>query len=64
MPKKEEIIKLVHRALEYETRINLHRFPVTIGFTDGAVIREGEVERLAEKNSPSSMRRQLKACAA
>jgi len=49
MPKKEEMIKLVHRALEYETRINLHRFPVTIGFTDGAVILEGEVERLAAK---------------
>lgn len=49
MPTKEEMIKLVHRALEFEPRINLHRFPVTIGFIDGAVILEGEVERLAAK---------------
>ena len=49
MPTKKEMIKLVHRALEFEPRINLHRFPVTIGFIDGAVILEGEVERLAAK---------------
>ena len=49
MPNEEEMIKLVHRALEFEPRINLHRFPVTIGFIDGAVILEGEVERLAAK---------------
>ena len=49
MPRKDNVIKEVRGALEYEPRINLHRFPVTIGFTDGAVILEGEVERLAAK---------------
>lgn len=49
MPQKEDVIREVHGALEYEPRINLHRFRVTIGFTDGAVILEGEVERLAAK---------------
>jgi len=49
MSQKNHVIREVQGALEYETRINLHRFPVAIGFTDGAVILEGEVERLAAK---------------
>lgn len=49
MSQKDDVIREVRGALEYEPRINLHRFPVTIGFADGAVILEGEVERLAAK---------------
>ncbi len=49
MPDRNAVIKRVHRALEYETRINLHRHPVTIGFTDGAVILDGEVPDVAAK---------------
>lgn len=48
-PQKNEVIKEVHRALEYEPRINLHRYPVSVGFDDGAVILEGEVGRVAAK---------------
>jgi osmotically-inducible protein OsmY len=46
---KDEVIKQVHRALEHEPRINLHRYPVVIGYTDGAVILEGEVTDVAAK---------------
>ncbi len=49
MPTKDEVIKRVQRALEYEPRINLHRHPIKIGFTDGAVVLEGEVEHIAAK---------------
>lgn len=49
MAERNEVIRKVHRALEYEPRINLHRFPVTVGFTEGAVILEGEVGRLSAK---------------
>lgn len=49
MTQKHKVIKEVQRALEYEPRINLHRFPVTVGFTDGAVILEGEVGQLSAK---------------
>ena len=49
MSRKDDVIRAVRGALEYEPRINLHRFPVAIGFADGAVILEGEVERLAAK---------------
>jgi osmotically-inducible protein OsmY len=49
MPDKHEIIKEVHRALEFETRINLHRHPIGIGFADGAVVLEGETVDVAAK---------------
>jgi hypothetical protein len=49
MPGKEETIKQVHHALEYETRVNLHRYPLRIGYTDGAVVLEGEVGDVATK---------------
>ena len=49
MPDKDEVIKRVHRALEYEPRINLHRYPVKIGFVDGAVVLEGDVGHVGAK---------------
>ena len=49
MPGKDEVIKLVHHALEYEPRVNLHRYPVRIGYADGAVVLEGEVGDVATK---------------
>jgi osmotically-inducible protein OsmY len=49
MPGKEEVIKRVHHALEYEPRVNLHRYPVRIGYADGAVVLEGEVGDIATK---------------
>ena len=46
---KQEIIKRVHQALEFDPRINLHRHPVQIGCTERVVIMEGEVESVAAK---------------
>jgi osmotically-inducible protein OsmY len=49
MSGKEEVIRRVHQALEYEPRVNLHLYPVRIGYTDGAVVLEGEVGDVAAK---------------
>lgn len=49
MTNREEIIRLVQKALEYESRINVHRFPIEVDFTDSAVILEGEVGHPAAK---------------
>ncbi|HSN41547.1 MAG TPA: BON domain-containing protein [Burkholderiales bacterium] len=49
MPDRSEVIKRVRRALEHEPHINLHRHPVAIGFTDGAVVLEGEMPDVAAK---------------
>jgi osmotically-inducible protein OsmY len=49
MPGKEEVIRRVHQALEYEPRVNLHLHPVRIGYADGAVVLEGEVGDVATK---------------
>ena len=49
MPGKEEVIRRVQRALEYEPLVNLHRRPIKIDFVEGAVVLEGEVEHLAAK---------------
>lgn len=49
MPNKDVVLKLVHRALEHEPRINLHRYPIKIDFVEGGVILEGEVEHVGVK---------------
>jgi len=49
MSDKNQIVKQVHRALEFETRINLHRHPIAISFADGAAVLEGEVADVAAK---------------
>jgi osmotically-inducible protein OsmY len=49
MVNREEILKRVQKALEHEPRINLHRHPVRIDYSDGAVILEGEVRDPAAK---------------
>jgi osmotically-inducible protein OsmY len=46
---KDDIVRNVRAALEYEPRVNLHRHPITIGYADGAVVLEGEVESVAAK---------------
>ena len=43
MPDREEIIRLVQKELESEARINVHRYPIEVDFTDSVVILEGEV---------------------
>jgi osmotically-inducible protein OsmY len=49
MGQKEAVVKQVHGLLEYEPRIKLHRYPIKIGFSGGAVVLEGEVESIAAK---------------
>lgn len=49
MRSREAVIKLVQRALEHEPRINIHRYPIKVGFADSAVILEGEVGHPAAK---------------
>lgn len=43
MGHREDVIRRVQKLLEYETRVNLHRYPIRIDFSDSAVILEGEV---------------------
>ncbi len=44
------IVRKVHSRLEFERRVNLHRFPLRIEFSpDGNVVLEGEVESIAAK---------------
>lgn len=49
MPNKDEVIKRVHRALEHEPRINLHRYPIKIDFVEGGVVLEGVVDDVGVK---------------
>jgi osmotically-inducible protein OsmY len=49
MVDKSEITRRVHAALEREPRVNLHRYPIAIGYADEAVVLEGEVESIAAK---------------
>ncbi|MDP1537010.1 MAG: BON domain-containing protein [Burkholderiales bacterium] len=49
MPDKNAVIKQVRKALEHDTRINLHRHPVRIGHAGDVVMLEGEVESVAAK---------------
>src|SRR3972149_5053426 len=49
MVQKQAVVRQVHGLLEYEPRINLHRYPIKIDFADGALVLEGEVENIAAK---------------
>jgi osmotically-inducible protein OsmY len=42
-------IKQIRAALERDTRINLHRFPINIVMQNGDLVLEGEVEDIAAK---------------
>ena len=46
---QERVLREVHAALEHEPRINLHRHPVKIEWSDGVLTLEGEVEHVAAK---------------
>jgi osmotically-inducible protein OsmY len=49
MLNKEEILKKVQAALEFEPRINLHRYPIHLDFSEGALTLEGVTENVAAK---------------
>ena len=42
MANREDVIRLVQKALEHEPRINIHRHPIHIASADGTVTLEGE----------------------
>jgi osmotically-inducible protein OsmY len=49
VPKTTELTKKIRAALERDTRINLHRFPVRIAMQNGDIILAGEIENVAAK---------------
>lgn len=46
---RDRVLKEVRAALERDPRINLHRYPVKMEFSDGVLTLEGEVEHVAAK---------------
>ena len=49
MSDKEQILKIVRASFEREPRINLHKFPVRMDFSDGVLTLEGEAQHVAAK---------------
>ena len=49
MANKGQVLTAVRAALEREPRINLHKYPVRMDFSDGVLTLEGEVEHVAAK---------------
>jgi len=49
MSGKAQILKVVRTAFERELRINLHKYPVRMDFSDGVLTLEGEAEHVAAK---------------
>lgn len=49
MVDKSHVIKAVTASFEREPRINLHKYPVRMDFSDGVLTLEGEAEHVAAK---------------
>jgi osmotically-inducible protein OsmY len=49
LAERDRVLKEVRAALEREPRINLHKYPVQMAFSDGVLTLEGEVEHVAAK---------------
>src|SRR5918993_779688 len=49
MNPRESITRKIHRLLERERRVNIHRFPISISNADGVATLEGEVGDIAAK---------------
>lgn len=49
MRAEERVVNEVAAALERETTVNLHRFPLQLGLSDGILTMEGEVEHIMAK---------------
>lgn len=49
MNASQTMITKLRAILEKEARVNLHHFPIHIGFADGTATLEGEVENIAAK---------------
>lgn len=46
---RDRVLKEVRAALEREPRINVHKYPVQIEFSDGVLTLEGDTEHIAAK---------------
>ena len=46
---EETIVKTIHATLEKDSRINLHRYPITMAMQNGDLILAGEMESIAAK---------------
>jgi osmotically-inducible protein OsmY len=46
---QETVLKEIRAALERETRINLHRYPIRLSFSADDLVLEGETENIAAK---------------
>ena len=49
MTDRSQVLKAVRAAFEREPCINLHTYPVRMGFSDGVLTLEGEAEHVAAK---------------
>ena len=49
MTHQGQVLTAVRAALEWEPRINLHKYPVRMNFSDGVLTLEGEAEHVAAK---------------
>jgi len=45
----DEVVKEIHAALERESRVRLHQYPIKIEYTRGVAILDGEVRDIAAK---------------
>ncbi|HXG52449.1 MAG TPA: BON domain-containing protein [candidate division Zixibacteria bacterium] len=48
---ENRIVKSIRAALEKNTKVNLHRFPIHVAMQNGDVILEGDVEDIAAKKT-------------
>jgi osmotically-inducible protein OsmY len=46
---KNTVLKKVRAVFEHEQRINLHRYPIKMDFSEGVLTLEGEAENIAAK---------------
>jgi phage baseplate assembly protein W len=49
MTSEGQVLKAVRAAFEREPRINLHKYPVRMEFSDGVLTLEGQAEHVAAK---------------
>lgn len=56
MKSKEKILGEVRAAFAHEYRINLHRYPIQIAFSNGDLVLEGEVEDIVAKKLALELR--------
>ncbi len=52
MTSQGQVLKAVRAAFEREPRINLHKYPVRMDFSDGVLTLEGEAEQWDEETVP------------